>query len=331
MLSTLLSRLFLIGAWLTGIFCVVNLSVQLSQEPFRIPLGNGYIGLGENPGYEFKAYRNDSRFVPANDTLIEYRVTDSNGRMVKSGSFRTSFLFPDIKKDLQEARAVHAGEKFTIDTSVYLIGDIDYHGKSNQIGYITRILEDSSVVLFLDTESDLYESGPQIKFPDLRSAEQYERLHGHHIKQPHKIVEEQPLVATLRIYPRDWGLRLLFTLFTLFTWGSIALLLLMLSRFFRNIVNKLYFDVKNARLLFYCGWLLMIPQITGWVIYWLFLAHINPAKFAITPASADPFQYQFTAQPETNMILVFLSLGLMAMAAVFREGHRLSRYESLTI
>lgn len=320
MISNLLSRLFLFGAWLTGIFGLVAVTTQLRQEPLRIRTGgSSYLSIGGMPGYPIKAFRNDARFIPADDTLVKYMVLDSNGEMRSSGSFRTSNTHPYARKYFEEARAVGPGEKINIDTTIYQVSDNDDVMSMMQYGYPKELLKDSSMLLTVSTEKDR------------RSTRRFESLHGHPITSIHRFAEGAPVVATLRMYPKDTGERLLFILATLLTWGSLTLLLFKLSRLFRDITNRIQFDMKNVRRLFQCGWLLLIPQVTGWAVYWLLTAHIRPVKYMVGGAFSDLYQYSFDIQPETDMNMVFLSLGLMVLAAVFREGYRLSSKESLTI
>jgi len=75
----------------------------------------------------------------------------------------------------------------------------------------------------------------------------------------------------------------------------------------------------------------ILPELAAFCFYWFFLFRIIPAKLRLGDEMNTQMVSSFAPQSFVNWQLFFMGLGLLALSAVFRIGHRMKEKESLTI
>lgn len=328
MLSRILQILLFAGACITALFGIVDLTIQLRQKPFSGKADNNGTWNFGSPGFHFKAFVSESEPRPrATDTVFTYTRLDSAGNNQGSGEFHSRLAELGIQRTLPPHRP---GEKMKIDTTVYLFGQITpTHFLDHGIaGYSPE--PDGSV---LYTEYSRDSDSPRVlltkRYPTMRAAYSTRLLEDFPVK--YAIDEEGMAEQTLVLHPKGWGQRLLFAGMSVLKWASASLLLFGLSFLFRNFGRRLFFDPRNTRILFRCGWLLILPELAAFCFYWLFLIRVLPAKLVLGGEGNTKMLASYTPQPFMNWSLFFLGLGLLALTVVFRRGHRMKENVSLTM
>jgi len=332
MLSRFLQILLFTGACVTSLLGIADLTIQLRQKPFSGKASNNGTWSFGSPGFHFTAYRNDGESTPmAPDTVISFKKIDSSGRNMGTGESHSRNRDNWLQDSLM-AYPLQPRLKKVSDTTIYLFATMNpsfskwfvpnygnYTSQSDGSVEYTEYSSDSPSQRILERRV----------YPNMRAAVHAQLLKNYDFK--YNIDEEGPVFQNLIIHPKGRGQLLLFISMILIKWASAALLLFLLSFLFRNFGRRQFFDPRNTRILFRCGWLLILPELAAFCFYWFFLFRIIPAKLRLGDEMNTQMVSSFAPQSFVNWQLFFLGLGLLALSAVFRIGHRMKEKESLTI
>ncbi len=336
MLSLILSRLFKFAFFLFLIHAAASITSQITKKPFTIPTGkSSYITLAF-PGIVVPAYKStqSDRERKAPDTSVVTEIYSPEGTKVGSGKFGidahnylddTSAYRQKLKKeygrgtrmtkDTQETIIWHQTWEFAEDQS-YSSADFDS-------------LNDGRVVvskIITKNNGDLIKSADTL--PDMRTARIFQATNQRFNK--YNIAEEHS-VHYLRVMPlNSWQLSW-FLLYDVLEMTSMALLLLTISRLFKNFYQRNYFTTTNGKLLRLSGIYMLLPQVLLVIVYWAFLFGIHPIKIFVSTAGEFDTLAQYNINSDVDANMIFLGLALLVLSYIFRDGTRLKEEQALTI
>jgi hypothetical protein len=149
-------------------------------------------------------------------------------------------------------------------------------------------------------------------------------------EQGHRIAQDVDLTESLRITPANNLQFAGFLLMDLLLFGSLAGLCLLLGRLFGHFSKQRYFTKENVGLLRNIGILLLIPQLSLALFYYLFLVNIHPVKWMIYH-SLPSVSATYTMICGVEWVYVILGAGMIVLSYIFRQGLALQEDKNLTI
>lgn len=329
MLSLVLSWLFRLAFLLMLLFGIVELFVQVRQQPIVFNRSeNSYSWLGGEPGISFRVHRSVTSERSAPDTMIEYQVRSapeyqitSSGQLSSSRHFYNSSIARlDSLKRFWKSR----GDSFSLDTQVNIIRAMDFSGSEEKGSLSSSSFErlaDGKIVC----ERILYnDSGKPVgklqrdTFPDMGAAKVFQVTEKK--SDSYRYIEEGSAEEKIRVQPTSRTQHFLFVLYQALHLFFACWLLFMLSRLFRRFYAHEYFTMQNVKLVRNIGLCLLVPQLLQTAFYWSFLAKINLVKILLKGAEEvkTTASYQFLSG--TDWTYVYLGLGLLTLSYIFKNG-----------
>jgi hypothetical protein len=335
MLSLILSRLFKFAFIIFLIHAAGKLTSQLMRKPFTVPTGKGsYITLGE-PGIQVPARISPHTEKKAPDTSVVTEIYSADGTKVGSGNMNInahSYLddSSSYRKRMREEYGI--GMKMTRDTQITIIWHQSWEKITDQASAMAGFdsLPDGRVVVEkVITKTNGAEINSSDTLPDMRTAQIFnltnQRLNKYNIS------EESGATHLLRVMPTNSVQLSWFVFYDVLRMGSFALLLLAISRLFKNFYKREYFTASNVRLLRLSGWYMLLPQALLTILYWGFLFHIHPIRIFTSTAGEFNFGPQYVICSGIEMPFIILGLALLILSYIFRDGMRLKEDQALTV
>lgn len=337
MLSSALSRIFLLAFILTIIGSIGNIIPQITGKPIKFTSKNSSTTFGE-PGLVFNTHisnRQNEKYAP--DTSVDYSYTTKKGQKVNNRIPLNENDFHNYKEELSKLVAERKinGEEIKLDTQITFIGEIKW-GDNVESGVITSGVDSISENVFVYNKSYRNEKNKKIKeesdtFSTRLDAERL--LFIGEYNTPYKISEEIFGEQQLRILPATKWQQFFFIILKLIGIISAALIFFSLSRLFKNFFNQIYFTSKNVLLLKKLGWYILVPQITLVIFYWTFLSHIHPVKIFYSSSAMDKVKLltQYDFKSGIDWLLIFIALGIIILSHIFKDGLKMKQEQELTV
>lgn len=351
MLSQILSRLFQLAFWIILIFSLPNLYVQLSNEPIRFKNSRGNSTSYGEPGIILTGLNTSADNTNAPDTGITYtarRRDDSTYN--SSAAYNPANLPPRGSITWSSSQEGYFHNKATVDSTIrswrsmgdtvitdtqinlILARNEDALGHTDKMSVSTEKLADGRMVI---TKSGIENNKVTVPARDTFPDEVSAGLFAMAGRTKNDIIIKQQGFRYESLVLKAAGTKqhIIFVLYHILIILPTMLLMLTLSRLFRNFHRHEYFTAANVKLLRKAGIFLLLPQLVYLVFYWTVLFHLDPVKFTITgSAFADVKQvasYQFESGIEYH--LVFLALGILILSYIFKNGLSLQRDLDYTV
>lgn len=306
MISNILAQLFRVGFIFGLIACIVSFTTQVMNKPIRFNMGSGGTLTIGNAGLKVKAQRSDINEHLAPDSIINFRVTDSNHFVISSGteSINSRKHNHGVRSPFEELiRAkMKAGEKMEIDTVIHMIGQ-----------------QHPFEMVPVDMKSGVVSPGT---FRD------------HFLKMfypVNEITQEGGITEQLRIMPATGWQRAGFVLYDFVKNACYVLLMLFLSRLFFHFSKQNFFTAENIRLINRTGWLLLIPTAATQIMYYGFLMNLHPVKLVLAGETDTAVVASYEILANTDWTMVFLGVGLLVLSIIFKDGLKMKEEEEFTL
>jgi Protein of unknown function (DUF2975). len=328
MLSSILSRIFGAAFILIILSGLGNIISQITLKPLEYKPSKFSRWTFGTPGLVFQASLSNLNEKSAPDTTIRYSFRNKSGQTGNGEYSLRGNDFYDFRKDINKLFKEKKDDELKLDSQITFIGELKWGSYNTSVSTIDSVNETTFVY------KTSYSNEKHKKIKEVRDTftNVHEAIFWGPYKTKNKISQVGFVQENLKILPVNLFQHLFFAIYEIIVIACFALFFLNLSWLFKNYNNQEYFTYENVKLLKRCGWLLLIPQISSVLFYWIFLFRIHPVKISYSYSDRKvTWLGQYDLQSEINWTLLFLGLGLLVVAYIFKNGLKLKEEQALTI